>query len=88
MSLESNDISKILAATHFAAEKHKTQRRKGAEGPPYINHPVKVAEILRRVGQVRCVDCIVAALLHDSVEDTDTTPSELEELFGARASES
>jgi len=84
MSFEALDISKILAATHFAAEKHKSQRRKGAEASPYINHPVAVAEILWRVGEVRDVDCIVAALLHDTIEDTDTTPFELEELFGTR----
>src|SRR5687768_16207394 len=82
MSFEGDDISKILAAAYFAAEKHKSQRRKGTDASPYINHPLKVAEMLWRMGQVRDVDCIVGALLHDTVEDTDTTPSELEELFG------
>jgi len=43
-----------------------------------------VAELLWRVGEVRDVDCIVAAILHDTIEDTATTPDELQELFGAR----
>src|SRR6266498_2729241 len=84
MSFGAHDISKILVAAHFAAEKHKTQRRKGTQASPYINHPVKVAEILWRVGEVRDIDCVVAALLHDTVEDTATSPSELEKVFGAR----
>ena len=84
MSSDSLQIARVLTAAHFAAEKHKDQRRKGADGSPYINHPLKVAELLWRVGEVRDVDCIVAAILHDTIEDTATTPDELEELFGAR----
>jgi guanosine-3',5'-bis(diphosphate) 3'-pyrophosphohydrolase len=84
---EDHNISMILKASLFAAEKHKTQRRKGLDASPYINHPLKVAELLWRVGEVRDVDCIVAALLHDTIEDTDTLPSQLEELFGVRVRE-
>jgi guanosine-3',5'-bis(diphosphate) 3'-pyrophosphohydrolase len=81
-----SDISRLLRAAHFAAEKHKDQRRKGADASPYINHPLKVAELLWRIGKVREVDCIVAAVLHDTIEDTATTPDELQEfpLFGSR----
>jgi guanosine-3',5'-bis(diphosphate) 3'-pyrophosphohydrolase len=43
-----------------------------------------VAELLWRIGEVRDVDCIVAAILHDTLEDTATTPDELRELFGTR----
>ncbi len=79
-----NEMGTILAATKFAAGKHTKQRRKGADATPYINHPIAVAESLWRIGGVRDLDVIVAALLHDTVEDTDTTPQEIEDLFGER----
>jgi (p)ppGpp synthase/HD superfamily hydrolase len=72
----------LLAALHFAAEKHRDQRRKGRCASPYINHPIEVAELLVRVGQVDDVILLQAALLHDTVEDTQTTFRELEEQFG------
>lgn len=75
--------SSILAALHFAAEKHRDQRRKGQGASPYINHPIEVAELLVRVGRVSEVALIQAAVLHDTVEDTETTFQELEERFGA-----
>ena len=73
-----------MAATLFAAEKHSTQRRKNAAATPYINHPIAVAEHLVRVGGVTDEDVIIAALLHDTVEDTDATLAEIEAHFGAR----
>lgn len=82
MTFEEDDISLILEALTFSAEKHKNQRRKGAAGSPYINHPINVAQILWKVGGVRDIAVIVAAVLHDTVEDTGTTLSELEEHFG------
>ncbi len=72
----------LLGAIRFAAEKHRDQRRKGAGHAPYINHPIAVAEILWRVGGIRDEVTLQAAILHDTVEDTDTTPEELEKLFG------
>jgi guanosine-3',5'-bis(diphosphate) 3'-pyrophosphohydrolase len=84
MSFSADYISMILGATRFAADKHKSQRVKGAEASPYINHLIEMGELLWRVGEVRDRDCIVAALLNDTLEDTDTTPDELEELFGRR----
>ncbi|MDX9991235.1 MAG: HD domain-containing protein [Anaerolineales bacterium] len=72
----------LLRAILFAAEKHRSQRRKGAQHDPYINHPIAVAEILWRVGGIRDEVTLLAAILHDTVEDTDTTPQELDELFG------
>jgi (p)ppGpp synthase/HD superfamily hydrolase len=73
----------ILAALHFAAEKHRDQRRKGQCASPYINHPIEVAELLVRVGRVDDVGLLQAALLHDTVEDTQTSFEELEHRFGA-----
>lgn len=72
----------ILKALHFAAEKHRDQRRKNIEASPYINHPIEVAELLARVGGVNDPVALQAAILHDTIEDTQTTPEELEEAFG------
>ncbi len=82
MTFNEEDISLLLTAVQFSAEKHKTQRRKGAEGSPYVNHPIAVAETLWIVGGVRDISVIVAAILHDTVEDTETTLAEIEENFG------
>jgi len=62
----------ILRALEFAAEKHRDQRRKGVEASPYINHPIQVAEVLATVGQVEDLTTLMAALLHDTIEDTDS----------------
>lgn len=77
----------ILKALEFAAEKHRDQRRKGVEASPYINHPIQVAEVLATVGQVEDLTTLMAALLHDTIEDTDTTKLDLEELFGSEVAE-
>lgn len=73
----------VLRAASFAADKHRDQRRKGEGAPPYINHPIEVARVLVEVGGVSDGVLLAAALLHDTVEDTNTTPQELEEQFGA-----
>lgn len=73
----------LLKALAFAAHKHKDQRRKDAESSPYINHPISLANILSNEGHVTDTAVICAALLHDTVEDTDTTSEELEEEFGS-----
>ncbi|MEX2205261.1 MAG: HD domain-containing protein [Myxococcota bacterium] len=77
-------LAPLLAALRFAAEKHRSQKRKGTDASPYINHPIEVAELLARVGGVRDVELLAAAILHDTIEDTETTPDELEAAFGAR----
>jgi GTP diphosphokinase / guanosine-3',5'-bis(diphosphate) 3'-diphosphatase len=82
MPTEEGGVSFLLQAIKFSAEKHRNQRRKGADAFPYINHPIDVADILWRIGSVRDIDTIVAAILHDTLEDTDTTPGEIEALFG------
>ncbi|MGH8558426.1 MAG: HD domain-containing protein [Methylococcales bacterium] len=74
----------ILKAVHFAAKKHRDQRRKDHVSSPYINHPIAVALMLAEIGNVDDPEVIAAALLHDTVEDTDTSPEELEVQFGAR----
>ncbi len=77
------DLVLILDAAAFAADKHRRQRRKDAEATPYINHPLALATILAGEGGVSDPAVIAAALLHDTVEDTETTPAELEARFGA-----
>ena len=79
---ETLDTCKLLAALKFSADKHRRQKRKDGESP-YINHPIDVSEILVRIAGVRDTETIVAALLHDTVEDTHTTEDELTRHFGA-----
>ena len=83
MTFNEEDITLILQAIKFAADKHEHQRRKNQAATPYINHPLAVMETLWRVGQVRHVPTLVAAVLHDTIEDTETMPEEIETLFGA-----
>jgi GTP diphosphokinase / guanosine-3',5'-bis(diphosphate) 3'-diphosphatase len=77
-----SDIQMILQAAAFAAHKHRDQRRKDAAASPYINHPIALANILANEGGITDATVIVAALLHDTVEDTETAPAELRQLFG------
>lgn len=72
----------ILKALRFATEKHNDQRRRDSKSSPYINHPIQVAETLWRVGDVRDTALLVAAILHDTIEDTDVTPDEIRREFG------
>jgi guanosine-3',5'-bis(diphosphate) 3'-pyrophosphohydrolase len=78
----SHDLDLILEAAAFAADRHRMQRRKDAEASPYINHPLALAHILSREGKVSDPVVLCAALLHDTVEDTETTLEELKERFG------
>ena len=75
--------TRLLKAIAFAAEKHRPQRRKDADASPYINHPIAVATVLAAEGDVYDEATLIAAALHDTVEDTRTTFGELEEHFGA-----
>ncbi|MCB0194914.1 MAG: bifunctional (p)ppGpp synthetase/guanosine-3',5'-bis(diphosphate) 3'-pyrophosphohydrolase [Anaerolineae bacterium] len=84
MTFDEKDLSLIIEATRFAAEKHANQRRRNKEASPYINHPITVAEILWQIGHVRDISVLVAAILHDTIEDTETTPEEIEQLFGPK----
>src|SRR5688572_17734792 len=77
-------ITPLLKAIHFAADKHRDQRRKDEGASPYINHPIEVAELIARVGGVSDLVTLQAAILHDTIEDTQTTSEELETHFGER----
>ena len=75
-------VDRLLKAVEFAAIKHRDQRRKDEAGTPYINHPIRVATLLADVGKVTDITVLQAAVLHDTVEDTNTTRQELESTFG------
>lgn len=66
----------------FAAEKHRNQRRKDIEASPYINHPIALAQILTNEAGIEDEKVLVAAILHDTIEDTETTSQELVDCFG------
>lgn len=75
------DESQVLElgdAIDFATEKHRGQKR--ASGEPYISHPLSVAAVLIDWGMD--IDTIIAGVLHDTVEDTETTVQDIENLFG------
>jgi len=76
-----NEVQLLIRAMDFAARKHRDQRRKDAEGTPYINHPIELAYLLIEHTGGDDVSVIIAALLHDTVEDTETSPDELEIIF-------
>jgi guanosine-3',5'-bis(diphosphate) 3'-pyrophosphohydrolase len=75
--------TQLLNAIAFAADKHRHQRRKDAEASPYINHPIAVATVLAAEGDVSDEVTLIAAALHDTVDDTQTTFGDLEEHFGS-----
>ena len=76
------DLQQFLGAAAFAARKHQHQRRKDAKASPYLNHPLEVAAILAEEGGVTDPLTLTAAVLHDTLEDTETTPEELTAAFG------
>lgn len=79
-----NDMQLVLKAASFAAWKHRDQRRKDVAGTPYINHPLALAQLLAEEADVTDPEVLAAALLHDTVEDTETTLDELSLAFGNR----
>ena len=72
----------VLHAALFAAHKHRDQRRKDEAASPYINHPLSLASVLAVEGGITDGATLCAALLHDTIEDTDTTGDEIEREFG------
>ncbi|MEM8694906.1 MAG: HD domain-containing protein [Pseudomonadota bacterium] len=81
MQSHRNALHLLLEAAHFAADRHRDQRRKGRGAVPYVNHPLDVAALLAEHG-IDEIDLLAAAILHDTVEDTDTEIEEIEQRFG------
>jgi (p)ppGpp synthase/HD superfamily hydrolase len=76
-------VQRVLEAAHFAADKHRNQRRKGAAGEPYVNHLLEVAQLVAASLSESDTNLVIAALLHDTIEDTATTREELVRRFGS-----
>lgn len=76
------ELKLLIQALAFAAHKHRDQRRKNADASPYINHPISLANILCNEANVTDINVICGALLHDTIEDTETTKEELVNEFG------
>jgi guanosine-3',5'-bis(diphosphate) 3'-pyrophosphohydrolase len=76
-------LATLIRAVDFAARKHRMQRRKDAEASPYINHPIALASVLAVEAGIDDPLVLCAAVLHDTVEDTETSIEELVEHFGA-----
>jgi guanosine-3',5'-bis(diphosphate) 3'-pyrophosphohydrolase len=76
------DVTLVLKALRFAAQRHSEQRRKDAVASPYVNHLIAVAETLWCEGGIRDTVTIVSGILHDTIEDTDTVPEEIQSRFG------
>lgn len=77
----------LLTAASFAAKKHRDQRRKDDVASPYINHPLEVACLLATEGGVKDASLLTAAILHDTVEDTECSLIEIAEKFGEEVAE-
>lgn len=77
--------SRFIDAVRYAAQKHASQRRKAANAKvvPYIVHPLEAAQILAEVG-VTDEDVLIAAVLHDTLEDTSATENDLRFKYGER----
>ena len=76
-------LNAILSAAHFAAEKHANQKRKGKAGEPYINHLLEVAQLISSALPDPDTNLLIAALLHDVIEDAGVTKDDLLHRFGA-----
>jgi guanosine-3',5'-bis(diphosphate) 3'-pyrophosphohydrolase len=80
-------MNRLLAAIAFAADKHRDQRRKDAAASPYINHPIALANVLANEAEIDDERVLIAAVLHDTLEDTETTVQELVRHFGQEIAE-
>jgi len=78
-----NPLPTLFDALAFAAHKHRDQRRKDAGATPYINHPIALARILSVEVSITDPVVLAAAILHDTIEDTETTADELRAAFGS-----
>jgi guanosine-3',5'-bis(diphosphate) 3'-pyrophosphohydrolase len=75
-------MNHLIQAIAVAADKHRNQRRMDADASPYINHPIALANVLANEGGVTDETVLIAAILHDTIEDTETTAEELTAIFG------
>ena len=76
-----NETILLTKAWNFAAQKHAAQRRKGEAQEPYVNHLAEVAELVAEATGGTDANLVAAAVLHDTIEDTETSRSELANVF-------
>jgi (p)ppGpp synthase/HD superfamily hydrolase len=76
-----SDLVLLTRAWNFAAQRHTHQRRKGEAQEPYVNHLAEVAELVAAASEGKDVNLVAAAVLHDTIEDTPTSRTELASLF-------
>jgi guanosine-3',5'-bis(diphosphate) 3'-pyrophosphohydrolase len=74
----------LIDSLAFAAQRHRKQRRKDVDASPYINHPIALAHVLSVEADIQDEKTLLAAILHDTIEDTETTFEELKKRFGSR----
>jgi (p)ppGpp synthase/HD superfamily hydrolase len=79
----SAELVQLMRAADYAARRHIGQRRKGERAEPYVNHLTEVAALLAEATDGTDVVLVMGGLLHDTVEDADATPADLERHFGA-----
>lgn len=82
IDMNETELKILTKALAFAAHKHRDQRRKDPSASPYINHPIALVDILVNEGGINQFEVLCGAILHDTVEDTETTEKELREAFG------
>jgi guanosine-3',5'-bis(diphosphate) 3'-pyrophosphohydrolase len=82
LPMNPKDCCLLIDALAFAALKHRDQRRKDPEASPYINHPIALSRVLSVEAGLHDAKLLAAAVLHDTLEDTQTTFEELRERFG------
>ena len=80
--MDETGLKLLTKALAFAAHKHRDQRRKDPGASPYINHPIGLANVLVNEGKVSQPEILCAAILHDTLEDTETRVEELTQAFG------
>ncbi len=78
-----NGVRAIMAAADTAARWHAEQRRKGVSQEPYVNHLLEVAHLISEATEGRDPDLVIAALLHDAIEDSGIAAEEIAARFGA-----
>lgn len=80
--VSAENMAVLIRAANFAAAHHRDQRRKDHVASPYINHPLALADLLLNEAGISDVEILIAALLHDTLEDTEATSAEIEAAFG------
>lgn len=74
-------MDQFSQALKFATDKHQGQTRKNKDKTPYIEHPIRVSKLIEDIGHVNDKNVLIAALLHDTLEDTKTTREEIKNTF-------